>query len=475
MSFLELYQEMFTQYDNTNEEIVQFHEQGDCTSTSMTQTSSQSCDIDDSFSAPQINVINGDSSSSANTIRDSSSIELSVNDECQVPASILSRNSKYITFKEMERQVQEYARINGFTSARTTNSFSVERAKALFGDDISDPIIQRGAFYCTHRNPQIKERTSCLFDIAFTYSAEERCYVIKKFIPDHNHDLLAVMAIPGQIPLINLEHELQADEIQEILHLSKFHLSLQKVREILRSSSGREYSTPLLSRLMARGRKIHYGPDPDAMNHLISWGLNIKSNGGIFDVEVSQAGQITKIFVQTSEMLEYAKVYNDFTLADGTHNCTSYDLKLVPFMNVDGLGYSNLTAFHLSPSELGADMIKSLKLFNLAKVGGVLMTDGHPSYPSTASQLNTVHILCMEHFRQDIFPACAGLGLLSDRFKKECNALIFEDFQNENIFLNTLDEKIKIYKQHLKAYAYLLKLQENKEKVCRYYTSKLFL
>ncbi|RHZ13205.1 hypothetical protein DYB26_009653 [Aphanomyces astaci] len=111
---------------------------------------------------------------------------------------------------------------------------------------------------------------------------------------------------------------------------------------------GRIYSTRLISRLLQNGRRRHFGADTDSIKLFFEVGSSINDNGGTFVFDLDPTLSIRMILLQ---MKKYAKTYSDFTLADGTHNCTKYVLKLIPMTNVDCLGKNILSGVAMDHSE----------------------------------------------------------------------------------------------------------------------------
>ena len=83
-------------------------------------------------------------------------------------------------------------------------------------------------------------------------------------------------------------------------------------------------------------------------------------------------------------------MYCDFTIVDGTHNTTAYDLKLMPYTNVDALGKNVVSGVMLDVSENTATVVEGLRAFQLAKPSATLMTDGGSAYPEAASSCEMV-------------------------------------------------------------------------------------
>jgi len=94
--------------------------------------------------------------------------------------------------------------------------------------------------------------------------------------------------------------------------------------------------------------------------------------------------------IQSSQMRKYSKLYGDFTIVDGTHNTTAYDLKLMPYTNVDALGKNIISAVLLDLSENTSTIMEGLQVFQLAQLGATLMTDGGSAYPEAAASCGMV-------------------------------------------------------------------------------------
>jgi hypothetical protein len=169
-------------------------------------------------------------------------------------------------------------------------------------------------------------------------------------------------------------------------------------------------------------------------------------------------------------MLSYASAYGDFTIVDGTHNVTAYDLKLMPFTNVDCLGKNVVSGVLLDVSENTTSISEALALFHLNIPGATLMTDGGSAYPGVASDAAMTHILCSYHFQQDIFSSCGGMGPLADAFKKDAMALIYVSFASVESFDQQAMKHLDTYSQHSSAIICIKKILANKWKVCRTFT-----
>jgi hypothetical protein len=146
---------------------------------------------------------------------------------------------------------------------------------------------------------------------------------------------------------------------------------------------------------------MHFGSDPDCISKFLEAGFAIRGTSGVFKFNMDMSQQISTVIVQvcivvpditpftvlilsccqTAQMAKYATAYGDFTIVDGTHNTTVYDLKLIPFTNVDCLGKSVVTGFMLDESENTTTVSESLQLFGLETQGATLNDGRRISIP----------------------------------------------------------------------------------------------
>jgi len=84
--------------------------------------------------------------------------------------------------------------------------------------------------------------------------------------------------------------------------------------------------------------KDKYGADGHNLTDLFTKAETMKHLGGRFVVVPSNTDfSIETIHCQTKLMGEYARIYGDFKMADGTHKITQYDITFVFWMVIDCL------------------------------------------------------------------------------------------------------------------------------------------
>ena len=173
-------------------------------------------------------------------------------------------------------------------------------------------------------------------------------------------------------------------------------------------------------------------------------------------------------------MRAYADLYCDFTIADGTHNVVMYDLRLIPYTNVDCLGKNVVTGFVLDESENSESVSRGLSLFGLGISGATLMTDEGSAYPLAAEKAKMIHILCTQHFQQNVFASSGGMGEQSQQFKRGMMELIYGEFSS-NIWGQKFREQYQIFASVQSAKKCMDKIERTKQKICYRFTGHLSL
>jgi len=172
-------------------------------------------------------------------------------------------------------------------------------------------------------------------------------------------------------------------------------------------------------------------------------------------------------------MATYASTYGDFSIVDGTHNMLMYELKLIPYTNVDCLGKNVVTGYCLDESENGENIKEGLQLFGLATAKATLMSDGGSAYATCAQDISMIHILCTQHFQQIIFTSCGGMGDSSDQFKRDAMALIYASLPSEDIWMEKFNTALHAYSQFPSAQKCLKTIFQQRMKACHSFTGRI--
>ena len=77
--------------------------------------------------------------------------------------------------------------------------------------------------------------------------------------------------------------------------------------------------------------------------------------------------------------------------------------------------------------------------------GGSIFTDDAAWADKVATELNKRHCLCSKHKSNDIFSSMKGLGGLSNQYKDDMNALIYNVFSSESELDAKINEALQKY------------------------------
>jgi hypothetical protein len=106
----------------------------------------------------------------------------------------------------------------------------------------------------------------------------------------------------------------------------------------------RSLSCSMLHQMRDEFLKAKYGADGHNLADLFMKAETVKRLGGHFVVVPSISDFcIETIHCQMKLMGEYARLYGDFKLADGTHKITQYDMTFVFWMVIDCLVHWRIT------------------------------------------------------------------------------------------------------------------------------------
>jgi hypothetical protein len=467
----------FKNMDTDSDDLVDDNDLFSTSDDSLLHTSSSSSSLA-VISDPTSEFLSSVLSSSSSSFSDPSltSCSSSSDSTSLFPFWVPSPLQRFHSIDLFDNEMHSYAEKMGFTVAHSTHNFTSDAAEKLFSNN-SLKIVQRGSYYCNYKRNSVKNdpsrKTDCSFRVGFTFDNKDRGYFIKdqQFSLDHCHPLEDRSVTVDGLVSVNLEKQLSNHEMNELFHLARFSLPVSKVREIMMGKfPKRQFTSPLLFRILNKGKVFHFGADPDAMNEFFKFGAEIGKAGGLFDWTMDSSGHLASVFIQSASSKEYSGLYSDLTLVDGAHGTNLYGLTLVPFTNVDCLGHSIINGIYIANSECGELIEKGLISFGLAVPGATLLTDGGSAFPEVAKKLMMNHILCVHHFRTDLFSSSGGLGLLADAYKAEVNRAIFQDFASNIDFETYLSELHEKYDHVNGPQKFIQSLEKHKNKVCQFFT-----
>ena len=240
---------------------------------------------------------------------------------------------------------------------------------------------------------------------------------------------------------------------------------------------GQTYSTDLIKRVVNKYRDDYYGKGREQINALMRRAEAEKKRGGAFESNIDDTLRLNAFILQTKEMREYAPLYNDFVILDGTHGTNRYGLILEPPTLVDCLGRSVIAGIPICESEQNEFSGNILQTLGLVREGGVLMTDEGSAFIGLAERLGMKHVLCSFHF-QNKTKQVGGLSDYKLKFQYRFNDLIYHDYQTSECF-DAAYQKLKItltenYPDAKDALRLVTGLYNLREKVCCTFTKEIF-
>jgi hypothetical protein len=249
---------------------------------------------------------------------------------------------------------------------------------------------------------------------------------------------------------------LTAEEYQTIKEQAVSRVNVPQMRVNLEELfPSRSFLPPILYRMRDKFLKDKYGADGHNLTDLFTIAETIKHLGGRFVfVPSSTDFSIETIHCQTKLMGEYARIYGDFKMADGTHKITQYDMTFVFWMVIDCLLRSKFVGYTANFTE-NSDVINSgVEIFfedsstasaqveqTKVLVGGIpgyfdpfvdnevdlvavdqqllasvqrnaigIMTDEGSAFPLVAEHFGWTHLLDRRHFATQILSTWHGLS-----------------------------------------------------------------
>ena len=225
-------------------------------------------------------------------------------------------------------------------------------------------------------------------------------------------------------------------------------------------------------------QEIH-GKNGMSMDRILMIGHNVVGEGGIMKCEHDATLRLKSVIVQTKEMGEYAKIYNDFIILDGTHGTNKYRLIVMPATVIDCLGKSVISGIGICEAEtkrFSAMLLEKCGL--LGGIGSTLMTDEGSGFNDLGNQLNMNHMLCAHHFQKKTKNVKGLVGLEGQNVKKNWYKLIFTNFKSEEEWedcFKSVYATLNIQdRSHVTSFKFMQGLYIARKRVCCFYTQNIF-
>ena len=127
---------------------------------------------------------------------------------------------------------------------------------------------------------------------------------------------------------------------------------------------GRCFTHDLLHRLKKQHLAAKFGPGGHDLTDLFKKGELIRQLGGSFVVIPSKTDLgVKSIHCQKKLMAQYARLYGDFKMADGTHKLSQYEYVFVFFMVIDCLLKSKFVGYTIIFAENTESIIEGAEIF----------------------------------------------------------------------------------------------------------------
>ena len=272
-------------------------------------------------------------------------------------------------FSQLKKSVDQYAEANNFkTRYHAKDYFSEDLFSNAYPDTPFVPKLPyRGRFVCSPLSARLEKKSQCPFQICYLFDRKCNAYTIQKqsnFLHSHSLGIPRMMTLGGKI-YVNLASDLTHQEDTLIQYLSTARMSIPEMSSALeRIFPGRAFTSELLHRQKGKHLDERYGTDRHDIPGLFQKCHDVRSLGGIFEIEPSSSDfGIQSIHVQTKLMGDYANVYGDLMMAYGTHKLSQYDFVFIIWMGIDGLGKSVFLGTTCNFSENADTIVRGAKLF----------------------------------------------------------------------------------------------------------------
>ena len=193
-----------------------------------------------------------------------------------------------INYEELEWNMEMYAVRENFQLSKSNHQMDTFRATKIFGKQ-EKKVYQRGNFKCNYKKQLDigKVRSSCLFNVSYTFDFKKKHYYIKeeKYNISHNHPTRTKVKVDKREHVTSIK-DLKEYEKQDIMDLG-IYLPIHKLRQILRLKyPTKEYGTNVLLHIKRLETKKYKGNDINSMEKLFKKGKEYETGGGIHDMHM---------------------------------------------------------------------------------------------------------------------------------------------------------------------------------------------
>jgi hypothetical protein len=305
-------------------------------------------------------------------------------EEAEDEQDLLSRS--FSLHCNMIDAVEQYAKDKGFMIAHHPKDyFTLEKYKEFFPDELYPEKVKpprRGTIGCSSKSHGRVKNCECTFRIMYHWDTCKKTFIFSLSSDQietnkngtvrpgsnlsHNHPLAPQLAVYDGREIVDKEKFVTADELKTIEDQSLSRVNVAQMRFNLEELyPTRTFCAKMLHRMKAKYIKSRYGEGGEGhdLRDLFKKGDLIRQLGGIFEVIPDENFSVRTIHCQTKLMKEYAHVYGDFKMADGTHSITIYDKVYIFWFVVDCLANSKIVGVTVNFTEMSVDISDGVRLF----------------------------------------------------------------------------------------------------------------
>ena len=281
-------------------------------------------------------------------------------------------------YQALKKAVTDYAARQGFSAVdQYKDTISKEEYERLYPGTKFASVPSRGFFYCSRLSANRKKGVDCPLCICYLLKKGENHYsILDRSCFRHSHSCGSRLKNIEGKDYVNFEKDLTKEEQLVIFHLSCAKVTVTQMATALESiSPGRAFTPQLLKRLRLKILQSRYGTDMHDLPGLFEKCKQVQAGGGTFEIVPSSSDfGIESIHVQSKLMNEYAAIYRNLKIIDGTHKLSQYNFVFVIHSTICCLLCTHVTGITAHFSENSKAIIEGCHLF----------------YPETKTVTNTV-------------------------------------------------------------------------------------
>ena len=271
------------------------------------------------------------------------------------------------TKKQLDNYIKVYSTEAGFIVRDDRKAYFSETAYKQHFDTPFERVARRGYYRCSPRSKHRCHGMECPFQVGYCFDERISMFALSpgSTTLSHNHQLSYQMTTMDGREQVVFKDFLTHDEAQYIKELSLTKTDIPTMSVHLEDRfQGRCFTHDLLHRLKKQHLAAKFGPGGHDLTDLFKKGELIRQLGGSFVVIPSKTDLgVKSIHCQKKLMAQYARLYGDFKMADGTHKLSQYEYVFVFFMVIDCLLKSKFVGYTIIFAENTESIIEGAEIF----------------------------------------------------------------------------------------------------------------